>query len=104
MAQLGQRGNLPTSEAALNERIGQLSNDVEYLLKDKTAEVALDTQPCRMVLPEIVVRIVAGNLIRNASVRFCSWRIKQEVGATQLSHASPCDHSLQIFLGKGGQA
>ncbi len=58
--------NLPTSEVALDELIVQLTNDVEYLLKDKPVEVVLDTQPCRIVLPEIVVRIVAGNLIRNA--------------------------------------
>ncbi|CAA0090820.1 Sensor protein QseC [Halioglobus japonicus] len=56
----------PTQDVALHELIAQLTNEVEYLLKDKPVEVVLDTEPCQRVLPETVVRIVAGNLIRNA--------------------------------------
>lgn len=56
----------PTHEVALHELIAQLTSEVEYLLQDKPVEVVLDTDPCTLVLPETVVRIVAGNLIRNA--------------------------------------
>lgn len=56
----------PTHEVALHELIVQLTREIEYLLQDKPVEVVLDTDPCTLLLPETVVRIVAGNLIRNA--------------------------------------
>jgi signal transduction histidine kinase len=57
---------LPTRKVALDELVEQLTAEVTYLLKDKPVEVVLNTEPCGVELPETVVRIVAGNLIRNA--------------------------------------
>lgn len=58
--------DLPTTEVTLDELITQLAGDMQYLLKEKPVELVLDTETYRAVLPESVVRIVAGNLIRNA--------------------------------------
>ena len=44
----------------------QLIEESGYLLKSKAVEVELQTETCSLHLPEIAVRIVLGNLIRNA--------------------------------------
>ena len=58
--------SLPASEVALDELVQRLAGEVEYLLEKKPVQVELDTEPCRIQLPDAVVRIVLGNLIRNA--------------------------------------
>ena len=58
--------SLPTRDVALDTLVEQLATDMQYLLTEKPVELVLDTQPCRIRLPEMVARIVLGNLIRNA--------------------------------------
>ncbi|MEQ9463843.1 MAG: hypothetical protein RJQ10_09285 [Haliea sp.] len=58
--------SLPSNEFALDALVAQLATEMQYLLKDKPVEVVLDTESCQIRLPEMVVRIVLGNLIRNA--------------------------------------
>ncbi|MCK2182753.1 sensor histidine kinase [Halomonas getboli] len=53
---------------------GQVA-ELEYLLRDKAVTVELDTEPCRVILPEAPVRIVLGNLIRNAFVHTWEGRV-----------------------------
>ncbi|NEV64308.1 hypothetical protein [Thiorhodococcus minor] len=52
--------------ARIDALIAQLVDDMRYLLSDKRVEVALETEPCELILPEVPARIVLGNLIRNA--------------------------------------
>jgi signal transduction histidine kinase len=68
--------SLPTNEVSLDTLVAQLTAEMKYLLKEKPVEVALDTQPCRIQLPEMVARIVLGNLIRNAFQYTWEGRIK----------------------------
>ncbi|QFT85484.1 Sensor-type histidine kinase PrrB [Halomonas sp. THAF12] len=58
--------------AALLE--GQVA-ELEYLLRDKAVAVELDTEFCRVSLPEAPARIVLGNLIRNAFVHTWEGRV-----------------------------
>jgi signal transduction histidine kinase len=67
---------LPTSDVALDELVQRLAGEVEYLLEDKPVEVELDTEPCRLQVPDMVARIVLGNLIRNAFQHTWEGRVK----------------------------
>jgi signal transduction histidine kinase len=94
----------PTREVALHDLITQLTSEVEYLLKDKPVEVVLQTDPCTLVLPDTVVRIVAGNLIRNAFQH--TWHgtvtIRQQGATIEISNpyeATPGNEDLGFGLG-----
>ncbi|MFC6632752.1 sensor histidine kinase [Microbulbifer taiwanensis] len=57
---------LPENTFALDQLVRQLAADLDYLLRDKEVSLEIDTEPCEVTLPEVVARILLGNLIRNA--------------------------------------
>lgn len=57
---------LPVKQFELNILVEELVEEMTYLLDRKEVQLKLETSPCTVVLPEFPVRIVLGNLIRNA--------------------------------------
>ena len=57
---------LPRHRVELDLLIKELSDELRYLLKDKPVEVDIDIAPTIVQIPEIPLRIVLSNLIRNA--------------------------------------
>jgi signal transduction histidine kinase len=58
--------SLPGKSIQLDRMLAQIVAEMEYLLDRKEVELELDTSPCTVILPEFPVRIVLGNLVRNA--------------------------------------
>ncbi len=58
--------DLPSKPVSLDWMILQLTEEMNYLLIGKPVSTNIKTQPHTQHLPEIAVRIVVGNLIRNA--------------------------------------
>lgn len=57
---------LPGKKLDLGKLPHELVEEMSYLLDRKEIEVKINTNPCTVFLPEFPVRIVLGNLIRNA--------------------------------------
>lgn len=57
---------LPCKQIELDRLLEELVEEMKYLLDKKDAELKVETHPCSVALPEFPVRIVLGNLIRNA--------------------------------------
>ncbi|MBU0960057.1 MAG: HAMP domain-containing histidine kinase, partial [Proteobacteria bacterium] len=57
---------LKEQQVDLDEMIRHLVEEMRYLLNKKDVELELQTESCSLILPESPVRIVLGNLIRNA--------------------------------------
>jgi len=57
---------LPLREVCLDQMINELVEESRHLLQDKKINLRVETMPCHQPLPEQPVRIVLGNLIRNA--------------------------------------
>lgn len=57
---------LPCKQLELDGLLEELVAEMRYLLDRKEVELKVETNPCSVVLPEFPVRIVLGNLIRNA--------------------------------------
>ena len=81
--------SLTTSDVALDKLVVQLATDMQYLLKEKPVEVVLDTQPCRIQLPEMVARIVLSNLIRNAFQYTWEGRVRIANRVSQVEIVNP---------------
>ncbi|MCB1697360.1 MAG: HAMP domain-containing histidine kinase [Halioglobus sp.] len=81
--------SLTTSDVALDKLVVQLATDMQYLLKEKPVEVVLDTQPCRIQLPEMVARIVLSNLIRNAFQYTWEGRVRIRQQGSQVEIVNP---------------
>jgi signal transduction histidine kinase len=58
--------SLPEKEVQLDKILRALVAEMQYLLNEKDVHVNVDTEPFTMQLPEVAVKIVLGNLIRNA--------------------------------------
>jgi signal transduction histidine kinase len=58
--------SLPEKEVQLDKILRTLVAEMQYLLNEKDVHVNVDTEPFTMQLPEVAVKIVLGNLIRNA--------------------------------------
>ena len=57
---------LPKKEIALDILLKDVVAEMQYLLDAKPVKVEVDTQAFNIALPEVVAKIVLGNLIRNA--------------------------------------
>ncbi|EMR12749.1 two-component sensor [Methylophaga lonarensis MPL] len=57
---------LPEQTLDLEQTLTQLVEDMRYLLRDKQVSVDIDCSPCTVSVSEVALRIVLGNLIRNA--------------------------------------
>lgn len=57
---------LPGKQLELDRLLEELVEEMKYLLQRKEVELEIETHPCSVFLPEFPVRIVLGNLIRNA--------------------------------------
>lgn len=57
---------LPGKQFELDSLLEEMVDEMKYLLDRKDVELKVKTRPCIVFLPEIPVRIVLGNLIRNA--------------------------------------
>lgn len=57
---------LPGKQFELNSLLEEMVEEMNYLLDRKDVELIIETKPCTVFLPEFPVRIVLGNLIRNA--------------------------------------
>lgn len=92
-------------EALIEAQVAEL----RYLLRDKAVEVELDTEACRVILPEAPTRIVLGNLIRNAFVHTWEGRvvIRQRGSEVRIDNhqASPrvAEASQEVGFGLGLQ-
>lgn len=73
--------HLPAEETNLEQLVRELVSEAQYLLKDKDVEVVLETTTAVIVAPGDPVRIVTGNLIRNAFQH--SWRGKVRIIQSQ---------------------
>jgi signal transduction histidine kinase len=96
---------LPCKVLELDKLLEELVDEMSYLLDRKEVSLQVDTTPCTTQLPEFPVRIVLGNLIRNAFQH--TWEgcisIKQE-GSTVIvfnpqSPAGVEQHELGFGLG-----
>lgn len=58
--------SLPGRDIQLDRMLEEMVEEMDYLLDRKEVELTLDTSPCTVFLPEFPVRIVLGNLVRNA--------------------------------------
>lgn len=58
--------SLPLTELDLDKLLADLVEENSYLLQGKNINLRVETAPCLQTLPEQPVRIVLGNLIRNA--------------------------------------
>ena len=68
---------LKVAPLSLDKLVEELVTDMRYLLNDKPVNVAVEVQACTLELPEIAVRIILGNLIRNAFQH--SWEGEVEI-------------------------
>lgn len=57
---------LPGKQFELDSLLGEMVDEMKYLLDRKDVELKVEKHPCIVFLPEFPVRIVLGNLIRNA--------------------------------------
>lgn len=57
---------LPCKQLELDSLLGEMVAEMKYLLDRKDIELKVETHSCIVFLPEFPVRIVLGNLIRNA--------------------------------------
>lgn len=57
---------LPGTEFELDRVLAELVEEMQYLLDRKDVDLTIETSTCSVCLPEFPVRIVLGNLIRNA--------------------------------------
>ena len=57
---------LPDKQIQLDSLLEEMVEEMKYLLARKDVELKVETNPCTVFLPEFPVRIVLGNLIRNA--------------------------------------
>ncbi len=57
---------LPGKQIELDSLLEELVDEMKYLLDRKDVQLKVETNPCTVFLPEFPVRIVLGNLIRNA--------------------------------------
>ncbi|SHO54964.1 sensor histidine kinase [Vibrio quintilis] len=62
----GELGNLVKEDIALGPMLRQLIHDLNDLVRDKKVEIHVETDSEVLMLPATLVRIVLGNLIRNA--------------------------------------
>lgn len=57
---------LPGKQIELDSLLEEMVEEMKYLLDRKDVQLKVETDPCTLFLPEFPVRIVLGNLIRNA--------------------------------------
>ena len=57
---------LPCKQLELDSLLGEMVDEMKYLLDRKDIELKVEKHSCIVFLPEFPVRIVLGNLIRNA--------------------------------------
>ncbi len=57
---------LPGKQIELDSLLEEIVDEMKYLLDRKDVELKVESHPCIVFLPEFPVRIVLGNLIRNA--------------------------------------
>lgn len=62
----GEENELPVSEIVLGDLVRQISQELNYLIRDKKVTVNINVNQDRFILPATLCRIVLSNLIRNA--------------------------------------
>jgi len=87
---------LPTKDIQIDLLIKQLTNDLNYLLKGKQCiEVIIATQPCTLILPIEVSRIVLSNLIRNAFQHTQSGKIEIRQSGSHVQIINSCQNEQE---------
>jgi len=56
----------PSTKVDLEPLLREIVHDADYLRAGKHLELAVQTEPCAMRIPETAARIVLGNIVRNA--------------------------------------
>lgn len=94
---------LPVSDMDLERLVRELAEETDYLLKNKDVAVILETTPAVLTLAQVPVRIVTGNLIRNAFQH--TWhgqvRITQNETGVQIVNDIPGEDNTAGNLGFG---
>lgn len=90
---LNDQGQLPVSDINLKHLVQELTEEADYLLRDKDVSVILDTVPAMMTLAPVPARIVTGNLIRNAFQH--TWR-----GQVRIIQTETCVQIINDIPGK----
>ncbi|MDO8827111.1 HAMP domain-containing sensor histidine kinase [Methylophaga sp.] len=57
---------LPESIVDIDTLLLEITEEMRYLLRDKTVDLSINTQPYQISISAVAARIVIGNLIRNA--------------------------------------
>ncbi len=81
----GEESELPTSEVVLGDLVKQLSQELNYLVRDKEVVVTIDVTQEVFLLPITLCRIVLSNLIRNAYQHTMSGTVTIEQTGNQVS-------------------
>ena len=87
---------LPGKKIELDKLLGELVEEMKYLLDRKDVELKIETNLCTVFLPEFPTRIVLGNLIRNAFQHTWEGSISIQQQASQVVVCNP-----QTPIGKG---
>ncbi|MDW6004368.1 sensor histidine kinase [Vibrio mangrovi] len=100
----GEFDNLSTESVDLGKLVNQIRCELDYLVRDKEIDILIETEPGSYQLPSGMVRIVLGNLIRNAFQHTYHGRIEiVQLGHTvkirNCSAIGETDESLGFGLG-----
>lgn len=94
---------LPRQRVDLDLLLKDLSDELRYLLRDKPVKLAMDINPAVINVPQIPLRIVLGNLIRNA-FQHCSQgtvSISQQLGNVTVTNPIGENSGQSTDLGFG---
>ncbi|SJN54378.1 putative sensor histidine kinase TcrY [Vibrio ruber DSM 16370] len=100
----GQFDNLSTEPVDLEKLVHQIRYELDYLVRDKEIDITIETEPASYQLPLGMVRIVLGNLIRNAFQHTYHGQVEiiqlgQTVKIRNYSAIGDTDESLGFGLG-----
>ncbi|QMV14860.1 sensor histidine kinase [Vibrio spartinae] len=100
----GKFDNLSTEHVDLEKLVHQIRYELDYLVRDKEIDIVIETEPASSQLPLGMVRIVLGNLIRNAFQHTYHGQVEiiqlgQTVKIRNCSGIGETDESLGFGLG-----
>ena len=102
--------NLPESSIAIDKLLIEISEEMRYLLRDKTVELIVDTEPYHCSVSAVAARIVLGNLIRNAfqhtwegQITICQHGPQIRITNRQVNVDAELNESTELGFGLGLQ-
>ncbi|MDW6093263.1 sensor histidine kinase [Vibrio rhizosphaerae] len=100
----GKFDHLSTELVDLEKLVHQICCELDYLVRDKEIDITIETEPASYQLPLAMVRIVLGNLIRNAFQHTYHGQVEivqlgQTVKIRNYSAIGETDESLGFGLG-----